>query len=121
MVDEILTIEQDSVFIIDDNTFIDRGRVEIVDLIREEGIQKKFMCYCSPNLVIENRDVLVEWKKIGLCKVMVGFESFREKDLKDVARKTSMETNDKAIEILAEIGLDIMAGFIIYPDFTKED
>lgn len=122
LIEEILNIDQESVFIIDDNTFTDRNRAwEIVRLIKEKGIKKKFMCYCSPNLIIKNRDIISQWKECGLCKLMVGFESFREQDLKDVNKKTSMETNKQAIDILDEIGIDTMAGFIIYPDFTKKD
>lgn len=122
LVDEIEQITQKAVFIIDDNTFANRTRVkEVVRLIRERGIRKKYMCYCSPNMVIKNQDVIREWKELGLCELMVGFESIRSGDLSDVALKTSIATNDEAIRILHEIGVDTMAGFIVYPDFTKED
>jgi hopanoid C-3 methylase len=122
LVAEIEKIEQEAVFIVDDNTFTDANRAKrIVELIKEKNIKKKFMCYCSPNLVIKNRDIIQEWKKYGLVKIMVGFESIRKGDLTDVQRKTSLESNNEAIRILREIGMDTMAGFIIYPDFTKED
>lgn len=122
LVAEIKTIKQDAVFIIDDNTFLNQERVKrIIQLIKENNIHKKYMCYCSANLVIKHQDIIREWKKHGLAKLMIGFEAIRQKDLNDVSQKTALETNTKAIKILHEIGIDIMAGFIIYPDFSVED
>lgn len=122
LVAEIKEIKQDSVFIIDDNTFLNKKRVKrIIQLIKENNIHKKYMCYCSANLVIKYKDILKEWKKYGLAKLMIGFEGVRQKDLNDVSQKTALKTNTEAIRILHEIGIDTMAGFIIYPDFTVED
>lgn len=122
LVAEIKEIKQDAVFIIDDNTFLNEKRVRrIIQLIKENNIHKKYMCYCSANLVIKYRDVLEEWKKYGLAKLMIGFEGVRQKDLNDVSQKTALKTNTEAISILHQLGIDTMAGFIIYPDFTVED
>lgn len=122
LIAEIKELEQDAVFIIDDNTFLNEARVRrIIELIKENNIHKKYMCYCSANLVIKHQDILREWKQYGLAKLMIGFEGVRKKDLNDVSQKTALETNTEAIRILHEIGIDTMAGFIIYPDFTVED
>jgi radical SAM superfamily enzyme YgiQ (UPF0313 family) len=122
LVAEIEQIEEDTVFIVDDNTFTNTARArEIYALIKEKGIKKQLVCYCSPNLIIKNEQLLRDWASIGLVKIMVGFESLRPKDLSDVHNKTSLDANREAVRILHDIGLDTMAGFIIYPDFTVED
>lgn len=122
LVSEIEQIQEDTVFIIDDNTFTNAERAHrIYELIKERKIKKQFVCYCSSNLIIKNEKIVREWAEVGLVKVMIGFESLRTKDLSDVNNKTSLEKNDKAIKILHDIGLDTMAGFIVYPDFTKDD
>ncbi|MCX7921243.1 MAG: cobalamin-dependent protein [Clostridia bacterium] len=122
LVSEIETIEEELVFIADDNTFADIKRAEkIYSLIKEKGLKKKFIGYCSPKIAVIHKDLIKKWAEIGLVQVVVGFESIREKDLHDVKNKSSLEIAEKAIEVFREYGIDTMASFIVYPDFDVKD
>lgn len=122
LVEEILSINEELIFIADDNTFVDIKRAEkFYTLVKERGLKKKFIGYCSPKIAVEHSDLIRKWSEIGLVQVVVGFESIREKDLLDVKNKNSLEIAEKAIEVFRKFGIDTMASFIIYPDFSKED
>jgi len=122
LVDEIEKIEEELVFIADDNTFADVKRAEeIYRLIKERGIKKKFIGYCSPKIAAVNSELIAKWAEIGLVQVVVGFESIREKDLMDIKNKSSLEIAEKAVGVFRKNKVDVMASFIIYPDFSVED
>lgn len=122
IVAELKTIRESFVFFSDDESFVDRKRMEeLADLIREAGLQKEYFMYVRADTVLKFPELMKKWRDIGLVRVLIGFESHRERDLSQYNKKSTTDTNEKAISILRELGISIYASFIIHPDFTGKD
>jgi radical SAM superfamily enzyme YgiQ (UPF0313 family) len=61
------------------------------------------------------------WRDIGLEKVFVGLEFFRDQDLSNIGKGTSINDNKEAIRILSSLGIEPYPSFIIRPEWQQED
>ncbi len=53
--------------------------------------------------------------------VMTGLEAIDDSRIQEINKKTSIEINEHAIEILAQNGIVLSAGFLVMPDYTEDD
>ena len=114
--------EIDVVYFSDDNTFNDARRMwKMSDLIKINNINKKFQMYARADSIINHQDLFEDLKSIGLQFVTIGLESFQDKDLDYYGKKTSISTNNKAIQILKKLDIHVLAHLIVRPEYTKED
>lgn len=122
VVSELSTIKEKYIDFADDNVFHDLKRVErIYELIKERGIKKKYKVYARSDTIVKRPDIVEKWKEIGMDLILIGFESFKDEELKALNKHNSIKNNEKAIQILHQNGVEIVAYFIINPDYTKED
>ncbi|UCD23742.1 MAG: cobalamin-dependent protein [Gemmatimonadota bacterium] len=122
VVNELGSIEEESVFFADDESLIDAQRMKaLASLISEAGIQKQYFLYGRSDTIARNPDLLEAWRKIGLVRVFVGMEFFRNEDLDYVGKKSTVNDNDSAVKILHDLGIDIYASFVLRPEFEKRD
>lgn len=122
IVEDLKTIKEDFIMFCDDHTFIDVKRMEhLHDLILEAGIKKRYFAYTRTDCVVKNPEIFAKWAKIGLMMVMTGLEAIDDTRIKQVNKKTSIEINEKAIEILAKNGIVLSAGFLVMPEYTEDD
>jgi radical SAM superfamily enzyme YgiQ (UPF0313 family) len=106
----------------DDNTLHDTGRAwRLVNLIKEQGIKKRFMMYARTDLIVKHTDLMVGLRDIGLEYLLVGIESFKDEELKKLNKKVAAQTNIDALRILSELGISVSPHLIVDPDFTRED
>jgi radical SAM superfamily enzyme YgiQ (UPF0313 family) len=122
VVRELENIDEHCVSIGDDNFLHDVRRAErIYELIKERGINKVYKLVGRTDTVVRHPEIIAQWKEIGMEQIFLGLESFRDKDLHRLNKTTSLETNNRAIEILHGYGVDVVGQFIIDPDYEKED
>ncbi len=122
IVKELSSIKEKYVFFADDESLVDATRMKILaELIKEAGIKKSFYLYGRSDTIVKNPDLIKIWKDIGLERVFVGLEFFRDEDLKYINKGSTVENNKEAIKILQSNGIDIYASFIVRPDFNAED
>ena len=122
IVEELKTIREKYVFFSDDESLLDVSRMEkLADLIEQEGIKKRYFLYGRSDTVSRNPGLIEKWKKIGLERVFVGLEFFRDEDLKLIKKGSTVDNNINAVRVLKGLGLDIFPMFIVRPDFTKKD
>lgn len=119
---EIKDILEENIMIFD-NDFLHNGdRIkEFCDMLEKENIKKNFICYGSVKSILENKKVIKRFKGLGLSAVLVGYETFKEEELRDYDKKSSVEENIKASLFLKEIGLDAWASFMLHPDWNVKD
>jgi len=119
---EILTISSDHITFVDDNFLMNPKREgTIADLVRAEGIRKRFSMECRTDSIVRHPELVTKWVDIGLYAVLLGLEGSGDKMLKDVNKSCSVETNDRAIQILQDNGVIIWGAFIVDPDWTEDD
>lgn len=122
IIQELRTIEEPYIFLADDESFIQVDRMmELAQAIGESGIQKKYYLYVRADTTVRHPELLEAWKKIGLIRVFVGLEFFRDADLKAVNKGGSAVKNVDAIRIIQDLEIDLFPAFIIRPEWEKKD
>ncbi len=122
VVEELAGIEEPCVFFADDESLYDTARMRrLAELIREAGITKRYFLYARSETIVRAPELLELWRAVGLERVFVGLEFFRECDLEYVRKGSTVADNERAIAVLKSLGIEIYASFIIRPEFTRDD
>jgi len=122
VISELKSIETKNIYFTDDEPMIDYDRMDkMAERIMVEGIDKKYIFYARADDIVNHREVFVKWKKIGLDKLMVGYESPSAIKLVEMNKKITIDVQLKATKILDEIGITFEPLFIVDPDFSRED
>lgn len=120
--DEIEQIEENNIFIVDDNFLVSRERVlAFVRGLEERKIKKHYIAFGRADFIAENEDLIILLHENGFDAFFVGIESFRNSELEDFVKRSNVETNIKAIEILERNGLLCYSGLIVGEDWGKDD
>ena len=122
VVDEIAGVLEDHIYFVDDETFLNKDRLTtIANLLIEKGIKKKYISWARSDTIVKYPELFKLWKKAGLSVVYVGLEAMVGSRLDKYKKRTNVETNRKAVELLREIGITLHASFMVDPDFTVQD
>jgi radical SAM superfamily enzyme YgiQ (UPF0313 family) len=122
LVEELGTLEEEFVFFADDESLVDVRRMHtLATLIRDAGLRKRYFLYGRSDTIARNPELLAAWKGVGLERVFVGLEFFRDNDLDDIGKGSTLRDNEAAVKILKDLGIEIYASFIIHPEFTRAD
>jgi len=119
---ELSEIEEEYIYACDDNFFFDYQHAEkIYQLIKYSGIKKQYYVLSRVDEINRHPDIVEKWAEIGLKKVLLGLESFKDEELRSVRKKCTVEKNNRAIEILHQNKVDPLGAFIVQPYYQKED
>jgi radical SAM superfamily enzyme YgiQ (UPF0313 family) len=122
VIEELLLIEEENIFIVDDDFLFSRKRLEeFCGLLDEHGISKHYIAFGRADFIAENEDIILLLRDHGFEAFFVGLESFRETDLAGFEKRTTVEMNRKAVRILEGNGLHCYSGWITGEDWGKED
>jgi radical SAM superfamily enzyme YgiQ (UPF0313 family) len=122
VVEELATIDEKFVFFADDESLVDARRMKLLArLIKASGLNKRFFLYGRSDTITRNPDLLEMWREIGLERVFVGLEFFKDEDLQYIGKGTTSSDNEKAVKILHDLEIDIYASFILRPEFDQAD
>jgi len=122
VIEELKGIEQENIFIVDDNFLYDRKRLtEFCGLLDQNGIKKTFIAFGRADFICQNEDIVKMLADHGFDAFFVGIESFKTSELSDYNKKSSVETNTKAVRILEKHGLQCYSGLIVGFDWEKKD
>lgn len=122
IVEDLLRIPEEFVLFCDDHSFIDPQRMErLHDLIVERGIHKRYFVYSRADCIVQNPELFRKWAQIGVQIVMTGLEAVGDSEMESLNKRSNVEINERALEILERCGVGISAGFVILPEFTEKD
>lgn len=97
-----------------------RGRrhaYEIADELRKRKLGITFNISCRVDAV--DKDLFKSLKEAGLRKVFLGIESGVQRSLDTFNKDVAVEDNDKAVEILSTLGIEIRFGFITFDPYSS--
>ena len=101
VIEEIKTIESKNIQIVDDDFLVDKARLlEFIRLIRENEIDKTFICYSRADFIANNEDLVRELRSIGFIYFLVGLEAISNEELVAMNKQVSIDENRKCIEVL---------------------
>jgi len=115
-VEEMKTIKEPNVFIVDDVAFIrsEHGNA-LADAIQSAGIEKKYYLETRSDVLLRNRDVFARWVKMGMEYMFLGIEAIDEEGLKAFRKRSSMDQNFEALEVARELGIRVAINIIADP------
>jgi len=120
--DELATIREEYIDIVDDNTLHDVKMAEtLYREIKRRGIKKKYKIYARSDTVVKHPEIIEKWREIGLELVLIGFESLKDEELRAYGKHNTVQNNEEAIKILHANGVEIAAYFLIDPNYGASD
>ena len=91
VIEEIQTIKEDNIFIVDDNFLVSRERIiKFIELLDKANIQKHYIAFGRADFIVNNEDLIIELHKRGFDAFFVGIESFKESELSDFSKNSSV-------------------------------
>lgn len=119
---ELVSIKENNVFIVDDNFLQSKKRVEeFCQMLDKHKIQKNFIVFGRADFINDNESSIKLLKEHGLKSVFVGIESFKNEELNNVDKRTTVEMNIGAIKILEKYEIESYMGLICHHDWEKKD
>jgi hopanoid C-3 methylase HpnR len=118
--DDMASIREPNVFIVDDVAFIhpEHG-FAIGREIEKRGIRKHYYLETRADVLCRNREVFEYWRRLGLTYMFMGLEAIDAEGLKAHRKRSSTGTNIKALEIAREIGLTVAINLIAEPHWDE--
>lgn len=122
VIGQIREITEPNIMFYDNNFLYNGSRLaEFCERLEAEGIKKTFIAYGSVRSIIENAAILPRLRQNGLRALLVGYESFDQRELNAYSKKITIEDNLRASKILRDAGIDCWASFILNPDWSVAD
>lgn len=126
LVDEIeylVHIYETDYFAFNDDQFLLRGKAGLGRVkafaaeLKRRNLSVNFELMCRADTV--NRQTMAVLKEVGLKRVFIGLESFDDKQLQRFRKNISVRQNLKALIILYQLKIDVLASVILADAFTS--
>jgi hopanoid C-3 methylase len=121
VVEDLLTIPEPGVFIVDDVAFIqDKHGFAIGEAIARKGIRKNFYLETRGDVLLRNKEVFQFWKKLGVTYIFLGIEAIDEEGLRKFRKRIPLGRNFEALEFARSLGINVAINIIADPDWDEE-
>lgn len=122
VINEILSLDNDKIFIIDDDFLVNRDRVlEICNRLIELDVKKTFMVFSRADSICRCEDIFPIIYKAGFRDMLVGLEAVEDSTLEKYNKNSSVELNMRAVKILRDYNMVCVGLFVINYDFKHKD
>lgn len=122
VIDEIAGLENDKIFIIDDDFLVNKERViQICNRLVELNLHKTFMIFARADSIVNCEDIMPLIYKAGFRDMLVGLEAVDDSTLEKYNKNSSTQLNQSAVRILREHQMVCVGLFVINYDFTHKD
>lgn len=121
VIEDMKAIREPNVFIVDDVAFIkpEHG-MELADAIEKAGIRKQYYLETRADVLIRNEEVFKRWAKLGLQYMFLGIEALDEEGLRAFRKRSTPNTNFKALEIARKLGIEVAINIIADPAWDEQ-
>ncbi|HXG22623.1 MAG TPA: radical SAM protein [Methylomirabilota bacterium] len=122
VVEELETICEDYIFMVDDEPFINGRRMrELARAIKAAGVKKRYFSYCRIDSLLRQQDLMREWRDIGLERLFLGIEGISAKELGDYNKRLQLAQVEAGLAAARELGIAVFAQFIVNPNYDRRD
>jgi radical SAM superfamily enzyme YgiQ (UPF0313 family) len=120
--EELSGIKEPIIFLADDEPFLKPARMtELATTIRERGISKKYISFCRIDTLIKHREMMENWRDLGLEVVFIGIEAISSECLQTYNKRLQRHEIEDGLKIAEDLGLKVYGGFIVNTNFNKRD
>ena len=117
-VDELASIREPGIFIVDDVAFIQSEHgMAIGEAIARRGIKKHYYLETRGDVLLRNKEVFRFWKTLGLQYMFLGVEAIDEEGLKKYRKRVTLSKNFEALEFARSLGIMVAINIIADPDW----
>ncbi len=107
---------------VDDNFLMSGDAVlGIVRLLKEKNFNGEFVCFARADDIAGNPKFIEALAGVGLKSVLIGFETFRNRDNESYSKGIQLGQREAAINVLHQNGVSVRGSFIIDPAWGRED
>ena len=119
---ELQEVEAPNVFLTDDIFWmnVNRGR-ELAEALKASGIRKHYTIQTRSDIICKFPHLIEQWRDCGPMTIFIGLEKIDDAGLASVNKSNSAANNDRAIEILRDLGVGYTPNFIVDPSWGHED
>lgn len=122
VVDELRSIREPWVFLVDDEAFIHGRRMtHLASAIHAAGIHKRFFAYTRMDSIVREVDALAAWRRVGLERLFVGIDAISDETLNDYNKRCKVAQIEAGLAIADRLGIEIFAQFVVSPLSTQRD
>jgi hopanoid C-3 methylase HpnR len=118
--DDLASIREPNVFIVDDVAFIhpEHG-LAIAREIEKRRIKKQFYLETRGDVLLRNKEVFQYWKRLGLQYMFLGLEALDDEGLKAHRKRISLGKNFEALEFARSLGIMVAVNIISDPSWDE--
>jgi magnesium-protoporphyrin IX monomethyl ester (oxidative) cyclase len=118
--DDIASIAEPNVFLVDDVAFIhpEHG-FAIGQALERRSVRKQYYLETRCDVLLRNREVFAYWKRLGLHYMFLGLEALDEDALRLHRKRVTPGENFKALEVARELGFTVAVNIIADPDWDE--
>jgi hopanoid C-3 methylase HpnR len=120
-VEELASIKEPGVFIVDDVAFVQaKHGLEIGERLASKGIKKEYYLETRGDVLLRNKEVFKFWASIGLKYMFIGLEAIDEDGLQRYRKRTNLNKNFEALEYARSLGIMVAINLIADPDWDHD-
>ena len=121
VVEDLASIREPGVFIVDDVAFIqDKHGYAIGEAVARKGIRKRYYLETRGDVLLRNKEVFKFWKKLGVTYMFLGIEALDEDGLRKFRKRVPLGRNYEALEFARSMGIHVAINIIADPDWDEE-
>jgi hopanoid C-3 methylase HpnR len=121
VIEELASIREPGVFLLDDVAFIQAEHgMKIGEMIARKGIRKKYYLETRGDILLRNKEVFQFWCDIGLEYMFLGIEAVDEEGLKQFRKRVSLSKNFEALEFARSLGVSVAINLIADPSWDRD-
>jgi len=122
VMDELEHLFETEIYIVDDDFLADRKYLQsFIAEVKKRNIHKHYLVYGRADFIADNSEIIHQMAEIGLKTVIVGFESFSDKELAKYNKNTSVSMYAETMAVLNRDNIDVFATIIIPPEWDRSD
>lgn len=119
--DELASIQEPGVFIVDDVAFVHAEHgMAIGRAVEQRGIHKKYYLETRGDVLLRNKDVFRFWRTLGLKYMFIGMEAIDAEGLKAFRKRITLDKNFEALEFARSLGITVAINLIADPEWDRE-
>jgi pyruvate-formate lyase-activating enzyme len=119
---ELRAMTEPNVYLEDFEPFLaPEAMAELADAVEREGIRKNWYMLTRSDTAQEQEALIRRWKGLGLRWLYLGLDGFSLERLKEIKKANTVAANEEGLRRMQALGLCVSVGFVVRPDFTRED
>ncbi len=120
VVAEIASVREESVFLVDDEAFINGKRMlRLAQELKAAGVRKRYFTYCRIDTLLRQPDLMALWAEVGLERLFIGIEAVTPEELKDFNKRVEVAQIEEGLRAARRLGISVFGGFIVNTNYDK--